>query len=317
MSKVCIGLPVYNGENYVGTALDSLLSQTFDDFTLIISDNASTDGTEEICRDYARRDPRIEYVRQPENLGAAPNFNLLVGRSRSPYFKWAAHDDVLDPAYLAGCVRVLEEDPSIVLCTTRSRIIDAEGTVTGTVDAVEDMDHPKLTRRFAQVLNHDRHLVHPVFGVIRRSALEGTDLIGAYGSSDRILLTHLAMKGRLAVLPEYHFLSRSHAGQSVRSHRSLREYARWFDPAARSSRYPHWKLLREYYRLLSIEPLSLRQRLVCHVFLLREIVRMRRRLIGNLVQALFARDRRTTARDAPAAAGGAGTATGDPGRDGA
>lgn len=296
MPTVSIGLPVYNGEKYLATAIDSILAQSFGDFRLIISDNASTDRTEEICRDYAGRDDRIEYIRQPQNLGAAPNFNLLVGRdTSSPYFKWAAHDDVLDPGYLEACVAALEENPAAVLCTTRSLVIDAGGNVTRTLDGVEDLDHPKLTRRFGQVLKHDRHLVHPVFGVIRRTALEGTDLIGAYGSSDRTLLTHLALKGPLVVLPQHHFLSRSHEGQSVRSHRSLREYARWFDPAARSSKYPHWKLLREYHRLLYIEPLSFGQRLVCYGFLFREMLRMRRQLVRNLVQALFAREREAPA----------------------
>jgi len=92
--RLCIGLPVYNGEEYLAQAVESVLGQTFDDFRLIISDNASTDGTEEICRSYAQRDSRVEYHRVGENRGAAWNFNRVVGLADSEYFQWATHDDV-------------------------------------------------------------------------------------------------------------------------------------------------------------------------------------------------------------------------------
>ena len=94
---VSIGLPVYNGDRYLAEALDSILAQSFADFELIISDNASTDGTQDICETYARRDERIVYSRLPENLGAAPNYNRLVEMARGELFKWAAHDDRIKP----------------------------------------------------------------------------------------------------------------------------------------------------------------------------------------------------------------------------
>src|SRR3546814_12920885 len=96
MRRVTIGLPVYNGANYLAAAIESILAQTVADFDLIISDNASTDATEQICRAYAGADRRIRYVRQPQTLGAAANFNLLARMSEKPYFKWAAPDDLLD-----------------------------------------------------------------------------------------------------------------------------------------------------------------------------------------------------------------------------
>ena len=95
--KVTIGIPVYNGEDFLEKAVDSLLSQTYEDFELIISDNASTDRTEEICRRYAAQDPRVKYVRNTENLGAAKNYNQLVDMAKGEYFKWAAHDDICLP----------------------------------------------------------------------------------------------------------------------------------------------------------------------------------------------------------------------------
>src|SRR5262249_45528439 len=104
MPKVTIGLPVYNGAEYLADAITSILSQTFTDFELLISDNASDDATESICRGFADRDRRVKYVRQKTNIGAAANHNLLVGQSDSPYFKWAAHDDILEPRFLEVAV---------------------------------------------------------------------------------------------------------------------------------------------------------------------------------------------------------------------
>ena len=92
--RLSIGLPVYNGEDFLAESLDSLLGQTYEDFELIISDNASTDGTADICRRYEKQDSRIRYIRQPRNLGCAPNHNVLVQYARGELFKWASHDDL-------------------------------------------------------------------------------------------------------------------------------------------------------------------------------------------------------------------------------
>ena len=97
MARVSVGLPVYNGERYLNEALDSILRQTFEDFELIISDNASSDRTEEICEEYARNDKRIRYSRSSENLGVAWNFNRVAGLSTSEYFRWATADDLWRP----------------------------------------------------------------------------------------------------------------------------------------------------------------------------------------------------------------------------
>jgi glycosyltransferase involved in cell wall biosynthesis len=98
--KVSIGMPVYNGEPFIREALDSLLAQTFTDFELIISDNASTDGTEAICREYASKDARIRYVRQEENRGALSNFKFVLDEAVGEYFMWAASDDKWAPIFI-------------------------------------------------------------------------------------------------------------------------------------------------------------------------------------------------------------------------
>ena len=92
--RLTIGLPVYNGEKYIAESLDVLLGQSFADFELIISDNASTDGTGDICLRYDRQDSRVRYFRQPDNVGPGPNHNFVAEKARGELFKWAANDDL-------------------------------------------------------------------------------------------------------------------------------------------------------------------------------------------------------------------------------
>jgi len=109
---VSIGMPVYNGAKFIREALDSLLAQTFTDFELIISDNASTDETEAICREYAAKDARIRYIRQPENRGALANFQFVLDEAVGEYFMWAAADDRRHPSALERMIEVFEQNPN-------------------------------------------------------------------------------------------------------------------------------------------------------------------------------------------------------------
>src|SRR6516164_196463 len=113
--RLSIGLPVYNGEKYLAESLDSLLGQTFEDFELIISDNASTDSTGDICQRYAKQDSRIRYIRQPRNIGLAANHNFVIGQARGDLFKWAADDDLCARDLVRDCVDALDEYPRVVL----------------------------------------------------------------------------------------------------------------------------------------------------------------------------------------------------------
>ena len=125
--KVSIGLPVYNGQHYLRQAIESIVNQTYRNFEVIICDNASTDDTPAICAEYAAREPRIRYHRQPQNIGATANFNRTFELASGPYFKWAAHDDVLEPTYLEKCVAVLEQTPDAVLCQSLVKMVTDQG----------------------------------------------------------------------------------------------------------------------------------------------------------------------------------------------
>ncbi len=125
-ARVSLGVPVYEAERFLEETMDSLLAQTLADFEIVISDNASTDPTEEICRPYADADPRVRYVRHEDNRGASWNHTFLALEARAPYFKWAAADDVCEPTYLERCVEVLENDASAVLCQPKTIEIDEQ-----------------------------------------------------------------------------------------------------------------------------------------------------------------------------------------------
>jgi len=112
--RLSIGLPVFNGERYLSQAISCFLEQTFGDFELIICDNASSDGTQQIGLGYAAQDSRVRYYRNERNLGAIANFNRTVALARGPLFKWAAHDDIYASSYLEKCIDMLDTNPDVV-----------------------------------------------------------------------------------------------------------------------------------------------------------------------------------------------------------
>jgi glycosyltransferase involved in cell wall biosynthesis len=225
---VSIGLPVYNGENFLRQALESLCAQTVSDLEIVISDNASTDGTEAICREFAARDPRIRYIRQDRNLGAGPNYNAVFHASRGRYFKWAAHDDYLDPEAMAVCAAALEADPETVLCHPRLVDVDEHGGFLAEFDRGIAGLGP-VRDRFFQVIQVD-HNCAEVFGLTRRSTLLETGLIRDYTDSDRTLLGELALRGRLRQVEGARFYRRMHGRKSDRVYRNYHERAAWFNP---------------------------------------------------------------------------------------
>ena len=122
-----IGLFLYNGDRFLEAAIESILNQTFRDFELIISDNCSTDRSEEICRRFAAQDSRIRYYRAEHNMGAGWNLRNVYFKATGKYFKWAAHDDMIQPDFLRLCIDALEADDSLVVAHTLTRCIDERG----------------------------------------------------------------------------------------------------------------------------------------------------------------------------------------------
>jgi glycosyltransferase involved in cell wall biosynthesis len=230
-----IGLPVYNGEEFLGESLDALLAQTYRDFELIISDNASTDQTAEICRAYAARDPRISYVRQPVNIGAAPNHNALVLLARGRYFKWASHDDLYAPTLLERCIEVLEADPEPVLVHARDAIIDLHGEIVRTLPYPLDTANPRPWARLRSLLYVSGG--NDFYGVIRAEVLRRIDLHGSYYNADRTIVASLCLQGPFHQVPEVLYFRRDHPDRASRAS-GRRAKAAVLDPK-RANRWRH------------------------------------------------------------------------------
>jgi glycosyltransferase involved in cell wall biosynthesis len=242
--RVSIGLAVYNGENYVAESIEALLSQTYEDFELIISDNASTDGTADICRDYAKLDSRIRYYRQPRNIGSAPNHNFTIHQARGELFKTAAHDDLYGRSLLKLCVNALDEHPDVVLAHSWSAVIDGTGAVTHIVDYPVNTAASSAPERFRSMLfdgwGDDEG------GVIRMDVLRKSPLHCSHHFADRTFTMELGLHGRFYMVPEYLFFRRYHAGQAG-ARADIRARCANFDPRrANRLRHPVLRLYAEY-----------------------------------------------------------------------
>ena len=276
--RVSIGLPVYNAENFLKEALDSILSQTFEDFELIISDNASIDKTEDICRKYATQDNRIKYYRNKQNIGAARNYNRVVDLSKGEYFKWANHDDLCAPEFLERCVAILEQSPSVILSYSRSILINEQGHFEANLLKNLDINSPKSHERFKRfrILRNKKELgkkglwssiYMPIYGLIRKNCLEKTGLIGSYIASDLVLLDELALLGEFYEVPEYLFFKRKHKQKSTTAHRAYDERIIWFDPMVKIGKviFPKWRLFIERLIAINRVPISWSEKILCYI----------------------------------------------------
>src|SRR5438128_323622 len=124
---VSIGVPIYNEAQHLAEALDSLLAQDYENIEIMISDNASTDATPQICEEYVAKDPRIRYQRNETNVGSFDNFNGVFKLARGEFFMWAAGHDLRHPSQVSRCVEAMLEDPRIVLCYSQMIWIDSNG----------------------------------------------------------------------------------------------------------------------------------------------------------------------------------------------
>jgi glycosyltransferase involved in cell wall biosynthesis len=198
---VSVGLYVYNGQRFIKEALDSILNQTFSNFELIISDNASTDRTAEIAEAYARRDNRIRYYRNEKNRGAGWNWWRVYELAVAKYFKWAAVDDLLEPDFLRRCVGILESDPGCVIAYAQTKEVNEIGAFIKNYAAPIKAASKDPVSRFREMILTD-HNCYQIFGVIRMSALRQLPRHGIYVNGDRVLLARLALLGRFFEVPE-------------------------------------------------------------------------------------------------------------------
>ncbi len=268
--RVSIGLPVYNGEKYLEEALDSILAQTYKDFELIISDNASDDHTREICLEYAKKDQRIRYHRNEKNLGAAPNHNLVFKLARGEYFKWFGYDDKISPDFLSKCVVVLDTHPDVVLCMPQTSLIDEHGQYLGEYAYKADANLPDPQKRFQNFILKNESGNY-VYGLMRVDSVAKTSPHGSYPSSDLVFLAELALYGRYYIIPDPLYYRRFHAGQSTKGALQIeRSRVAWFDTSLEGKIVlPKWQCLFGYMKAVRNAPLDIYQHLYCYMQIVR------------------------------------------------
>lgn len=252
-----VGVPVHDGARFLEATLRSILDQDVDGLEVLVSDNGSTDSTLEIARSFARSDPRVHVLHSPVNRGAAWNYNTLARTARGEFFRWASHDDLLLPGNLARCLEELRQGgPDVVLAYPRTTLIDGHGHVIEEYDDRVDARQVSPWERLRHLLRHLR-LCNAVFGVTRRDVLLDTRMIGPFHSSDVVLLSELAMRGRIHEVPERLFLRRRLEEPTARVHLTPREKVQWFDPA-QSPRHvmKRTRLVREHVRSIAAAPLT-------------------------------------------------------------
>lgn len=259
---VSLGLPVYNGANYLRQALDSILAQTYRNWEVILSDNGSTDATPDICAEYAARDGRIRYYRHTVNMGASRNFNFTFALSRGPLFRWTAHDDVAAPDLLERCVAGLLAHPGAVLCHPRTRVIGPSGEPIFDYGVRLRTDSPRTEERFHDLVCLD-HSCFPIFGLMWSAVLRRTPLLGPFVGSDRNLLAELALHGPFHEIPEFLFYRRDHPETSTRQFPHASARLAWFRQSPGGARFPTVRRGYEYLASLARAPLAPGERMAC------------------------------------------------------
>lgn len=284
-----IGLPVYNGENFLEETLQSILNQSFMDFELIISDNGSTDLTQDICLKYKKADPRIKYYRYENNRGAAWNYNNVFKYAKGHYFKYLNHDDLYHPFYLEKCIKKLEDNPEAVLCYTRRTVIDGTGKEEFNIDDELVLTESSPSSRFKKFLKRFRYTTYwavIVLGVIRRDALAKTELMKDFSAADMILLAQLALQGNFLEVDEYLLLNRRHEQMSNKANFTTSKLAEFYNPSNKNKIcLPRWRWLSEFYKTIYKSRLKVSEKLKCTVLVFQWNLLRTKSLIADLVKA--------------------------------
>jgi glycosyltransferase involved in cell wall biosynthesis len=277
--RLSVGLPVYNSSTYVAESIEALLGQTFEDFELIISDNASTDDTGEICRRYEKLDSRVRYFRQSRNVGLAPNHNFCVIKAKGELFKWGAGDDLYARDLIEKCVAALDENPQVVLAHSWTAMIDGNG------DMFQANEYPLATSaarapdRFRSILNDSGG--DDDGGVMRREVLLRTAMKDSYHHADRTIIAELVLHGPFYQVPDWLYFRRDHPERAERAHPGVRARCANMDPKRGNPWLnPVPRLLAEYVwayvRMIQRAPLTRAERRECYQYLFEWMTRRAR-----------------------------------------
>ena len=284
-ARVSIGMPVYNASAYLRTALESVLAQTFADFELIVADNASTDDSASICEQYAQRDSRIRFYRNPVNIGANGNFTYTLSLARYPYFAWISSNDYIAPTYLEKTVAVLDARPDVVLCCPRPRYFAGQPDRFSEVDDPMNIEMDSPLERFKALLRHIT-INNAMHGLIRTEALRATMPLESYYSSDNVMVAQLSLAGKFVQVPEPLFYRRfeSAAATEMMTSEELRHF---YQPGRRSPmRFQAWRLHSGFWSLLWKAQVATSQRMALGVYLARMLYWDSPKLLRDVGEAI-------------------------------
>jgi glycosyltransferase involved in cell wall biosynthesis len=209
---VSIGVPIYNGESFVRRALDALLAQDYENFEIIISDNASTDNTREICQEYAARDPRIKLHANEQNLGARVNFEIVVELAQGKYFMWAAVDDGWHPTFVSTLVEELESHPEAGTAMCAIDLVNEDGLLIDTVrfggaDSPNRKTHFQMFLWFTSPTRKKNNVF--IYGLFRRELIQNTfPLLPPLGPPLEYILTDRTFLSLIALITRYRYVDR-------------------------------------------------------------------------------------------------------------
>ncbi len=243
--RLSIGLPVYNGDRYLANAIEALLGQSYPDFELIISDNASTDKTPEICRHYESLDARVRYCRQRRNIGSSPNHNFVVAEARGELFKWASYDDLYTRDLLERCVVAIDEHPEVVLAHSWTANIDDSDAVFAASAYPLATDEKRAPERFRSILFGSGG--DDIYAVMRTSILRRVIPQDSYHHAENPLVAALSLYGSFHQVPDWLYFRRHHPQQAEQACTTVRARCANMDPRrANRLRHPIARLYVEY-----------------------------------------------------------------------
>ena len=269
--KVGVGVPVFNGERYLSETLDALLAQTYEDFVILIGDNASTDRSFEIAQDYASRDRRVVVIRRERNIGANENYSDLFRRAGTEYFRWHAADDLSLPEYTRLAVEVLDQQPEVVLAYCKTINIDGAGLETACYEDRMHVVQDRAADRLRWVLKQlDR--CNCLYGLARSATMARTGLIRPFVSSDKVFLGEMALYGKLVEIPDRLFRRRFYEAASSAMTPSARQVFVYGARKSRRAELEHWQHIAAYYWAVTKAPVPMAERLALY----REVTRQLR-----------------------------------------
>jgi glycosyltransferase involved in cell wall biosynthesis len=270
---VTIGLPVFNSERYIRQSLDSLLAQTYTNFVMVVSDNASTDGTAQICKQYAAADSRVKYFRNDVNIGNPRNFNRVFELASTRYLKWSTADDFWAPTFLERAMEIMEGDSSIALCYPQAILVDADGANPTDYDDVLHLVQEDPADRFLALITRIK-LAHQHLGLIRMSHLRQTHLLGAYVASDINLLAELTLYGKFFEMPQRLFFRRFHKDSGSWKRGNAEHEARRYHAArvGRAAGLKKWRGHLGFFSAVSGSPLPLSSKMRIYRHLARRMI---------------------------------------------